>query len=181
MSRTDAHRPVWVHDFFDGTIQHDHRSGVCVEETLERVRWEANSRSKRYRHDPACPRVSYDVRHCDGPDSLGYRCWTVIKATDVCNGHNVRRYDETVPCAVCDLIPEPATCNYRIPGRYYWRLTKLYGEHVPADVVNMYEHVDRQKTRLALRDAARDWNANGETDIEPDVTQHRHAASWYYW
>lgn len=180
MSRTDAHAPVWVHDFFGGVVRHDHARGVCIEETLERARLEANSRWKRYTHDARCPRVSYTQEYCD-QTRLGYKCWNVVVGSDVCGGHNVRHYDKSVGCQVCDTVPVEPTCDRQVPGRYYHRLTNLYGQHVPSDVVNLYERVDRQRTRAALHDAARDWNANGDTDVEPPTDQHRHAASWYYW
>jgi len=159
---------------------HDHRGGACIEESYERAKWEATSRWKRYTHDKRCPRVSYSVRYCD-QERLGYKCWNVVRDAEFCGGHNVREYDKSVGCQVCDSIPEEPTCEYKIPGSYFHRLSKLYGEHVAADVCNDYERQYRSESRQLLHAARREWNTYGDTDTEVAPARHRHKAVWYYW
>lgn len=183
MSRTDAHRPVWVHDFFDGSIDHDHAGGECVVETFEFMRWQATSRANPNRHYDACPRTSYSEYRCDDPDGNPGRtsCWRVYRELEPCVGHSYLHTDYSAECAVCDSRPPIPTCDRRIPGSYWWRVTKLYGDHVPGDICNLHERGKRREKRDVLRAAAKDYNTHGETDIEPAPAWHRHAAAWYYW
>lgn len=40
---------------------------------------------------------------------------------------------------------------------------------------------DRRRARAACAAAVRDWNGNGDTDIDPPAEQYRHRATWDYW
>ncbi len=51
MSRTDKDRPWWVINHQDhNDIDHDHRNGICVEETLELAKFYAGGRGYRPKH-----------------------------------------------------------------------------------------------------------------------------------
>lgn len=82
------------------------------------------------------------------------------------------------PC-VCDNEPRPATCDYtlsRADGGGYcsggvptWYCRETY--HRP----------QRREMRDVLNDARRDYNANGDTEIEPVNRQARNEAHWSWW
>lgn len=46
------------------------------------------------------------------------------------------------------------------------------------DACRKHEKAARQKARVQLRAAVRDYNGNGETDISPEPYRHRHQAAW---
>lgn len=59
MSKTDKTRPGWVKAFFDAPIHHDHRKGVCREETFEDAQaWATRRPRYNWRTDdyPTCTR-----------------------------------------------------------------------------------------------------------------------------
>lgn len=74
-----------------------------------------------------------------------------------------------------------APCQRSWSRGYGWQVSVIYGEHVPGDVCNDYERMDRQDGRRVLRAAARDYNANGNTELEPVPARHRHKGIWHFW
>ena len=92
--------------------------------------------------------------------------------------HDERVYHADWPC-VCDDTPPGSTCDYRlsradgggycIGGVPTWYCRETY--HRP----------QRREMRDVLNSARRDYNANGDTDIEPVNRQARNSAHWSWW
>lgn len=92
--------------------------------------------------------------------------------------HTRRVYHPEWPCT-CDDTPPAATCDYRLSradgGGYCqggvptWYCRETY--HRP----------QRREARDVLNAARRDYNANGDTEIEPVNRQARNEARWAWW
>jgi len=65
--------------------------------------------------------------------------------------------------------------------RYSVMVAKVYGQTVPREARNMHHNTSRMDERMTLREAARDYNTHGETDLNMEDNPHRHSASWFYW
>ncbi len=62
-----------------------------------------------------------------------------------------------------------------------WTLPYTFGG-VPSDYVSIvYHRPQRRQERDACRAAMRDWNANGDTEFEPEPIQARNSARWLWW
>jgi len=62
------------------------------------------------------------------------------------------------------------TCDYVLPHNEY-------GDSVPKWYVDyIYHNPSRRDARDSLRAASKDWNANGDTDIEPKIYPDNNAA-----
>lgn len=80
MSRTDKDRPFWVRSYQDGgQIEHDHRSGVCIEEDLEYAQW-SNGNWRGYNHKYAKCNKHFKVETLCHPQ--------------IVNGKRVIKYDD---------------------------------------------------------------------------------------
>ncbi len=81
---------------------------------------------------------------------------------------------ESLPCDI-DARGIHTRC-YRTgqaPKRFWWIFT------CPSDIsYRDWTRPDRQRARLALRAALRDYNAHGDTDLEAPTEQHRHRARY---
>lgn len=87
----------------------------------------------------------------------------------------------------CDFhLPRPRNrreererfCGYVLHGHSkYWA-----GSSVPKSFIDSkYNNPMRREARDVLREAAKEWNAIGDTDLEPSRGGPRNAAWWYYW
>lgn len=68
-------------------------------------------------------------------------------------------------------------CGYSLPfheARWHTAPPKWYRDHV-------YHNPERVRTRDTLLAAKKDWNANGDTEIEVEERQGRHSATWLWW
>lgn len=191
-------------------VSHDHRLGNCVPETLEYARWNATQRFAGLRHLPSrCSKYEAYAYPCpqdrDATPSAG-GCYTVWSAYDswryAVHEHESVRYPWwTKPrwrfpehehtsykhfpdryCEGCASQPEHPTCVRQYACRYPYYASKVYGVRPSREDRRLYYNgPERRRTRDVLRDAARDWNANGDTDIELDTRQHRHSVAWLLW
>lgn len=70
-------------------------------------------------------------------------------------------------------------CDYVLPDQspYYFQ------DSPPRDFIkDTWYAPSRTEERIRLRDAVKDYNANGDTEhVELDHQQHRHGAGWRYW
>lgn len=187
MSNTFKTRPWWVQKFdprMPASIHHDHRFGECVEETIELA--EAQNRRGikiwRHRNPDRCPRWVWEVTVCDPFDSTTAhwecynrawawkRTWGAVSRPK-CPG--VRRAVQTYPnaaCVVCDADDaQHTTCDRRIDRSYGWEMRHVFGTSEGRAGKRLLEKSRRARAHIALRNAARDWNANGDTDIEPEL------------
>lgn len=205
MSHTDAHRPGWLQYFDDAVpvrVAHDHRDGRCVEETLEYARWQRTRPHRHYWRNCAkyeaiveeCPHVKKLHRVYESPCDRIARHWRMwVAANPTINErldypfifpkheHTSHVKHDNWPCS-CDNDPERPTCYRRYACGYFYYASKVYGDHPNHEDRRLYYHgPERRRTRDSLRDAARDWNANGDTDVEPDTRQHRHSVAWLLW
>lgn len=203
MSRTDKTVPYRVREYRDGSIDHDHITGRCVEESREQALEHRISSWRRYAHDcPRRTRIEYECPgYCpieDGPRSGG--CYSarwrhkVVAAMNepdhdglvpywhverwrrrrvFCERpHVVVRNDRSIPCDDCDSRP---TCEYNLD----WSYSRIVGS-APRDYRKDFHRANRRNERDVLNDARRDYNANGDTDLEPVDKYHRHCANWYW-
>lgn len=203
MSRTDKTVPYRVREYRDGSIDHDHTTGRCVEESREQALEAHHSSWKRYDHD--CPRrTRYEYEcpgYCPAEDGPGAGwCWaarerhkTLMKTNEPWDSivqpawhverwrrrrvfcvrpHTVTRYNRGTPCADCDARP---TCEYDLD----WSYRRIVGS-APHDYRQLFHRANRRNERDSLHSARRDWNANGDTDIEVVDRYHRHCANWYW-
>lgn len=205
MSRTDKTDPGWLQEHRYGIVEHDHcRGGECRVETLAQARASA-ARSDRHPRE-RCARYTLVEEACPGHLNCylarnrlntlrNLARWdngfVALLRLDRYNDRNPffcdrphRRYvyDSSVPCEGCarrEAMP-PATCEHRIV-RGYVHVARVYGDAPPPWFRRQFETTARADTRTALRNAARDYNTNGDTDIEPEPTRHRHNAGWYWW
>lgn len=68
-------------------------------------------------------------------------------------------------------------CGYSLP----WHEAR-YRSSPPAWYRRAVYHApERTNARDVLRAATKDWNANGDTDIEPVSRQTRNSAAWLWW
>lgn len=79
-----------------------------------------------------------------------------------------RGFGRTRPCDIDDLVG--IGCLW-VPDGWPWR---RYWTPSREDRRKAYYGPERAHVRAVLRAAARGFNANGETDIEPGPRQHRH-------
>jgi hypothetical protein len=96
-----------------------------------------------------------------------------------CERHTPRRPEHrgVLPCDI-DASGIHTRC-YRTgsaPQRFWWMST------CPSGIgYRDWTRPDRQRARLALRAALREHNADGDTDIEPPIEQHRHRGRYDCW
>lgn len=208
MSRTDKDRPYWVVMIQDsnGRIDHDHRHGECIEDSLEYEKW-ANGSQYRFGRHHHCKKNVWVTEYCtkDEPntkfvwDSLGSRrvqtCWTWVctcpdgmhtiishcRKRVQCDGHSKRIRDNDIPCSCDDYLPAP-TCAFHGPDdtRGGWRRYTWGG--VPTWYCREVYHRPERARERGLRDMAREYNTYG--DIEDDDFENRQArnsARWLWW
>ncbi|BFU47655.1 hypothetical protein KRMM14A1004_58920 [Krasilnikovia sp. MM14-A1004] len=177
MSRTFKTRPVWVHDYADGVLHHDHRGGICREQTLDDAR--RAGRRHLASHWRRCRAHALDDALCRRPDRGGS-----------CSEHRVRVASD-VTCRGCASATERPTCT-RVAGRGWWdRQRRLRGDAVPAwFVTQIYHSPMRRSSRDVLRRAVGEYNAgfraddDGCADLEdrwePPVLP-ASGADWLWW
>ena len=203
MSRTDNTRPGWLVEYADGRLHHDHRSGTCVPATFSDIRRDAGGRSSWHsRYD--CARWEYTIIDCPGhPD-----CWHAraeladrIRLARACGDDDrlagLHRYGPGRPyrcrdghahwaetgldCGRCteQAAQRAITCRYWLDADYL-RVQVVHGSRAsePGDR-RRAEGRARTRTRDVLRAAAAEWNAYGDTDVEPEPTRHRHSCAWW--
>lgn len=74
------------------------------------------------------------------------------------------------------------TCIRSHAEKYIVYAAKYYrGSSVKGYAANQYERRERQNKRNTLRNATREYNAHGETDISLPPYRHRHGALWDLW
>ena len=94
----------------------------------------------------------------------------------------------------CDLPPEPIRTR---PVKTTWRTNPnsccwiptwdhCYRPYGPQGVPPWYVRLEftgpeRRRVRDECREALKEYNATGEVDTIPAVTQHRHMARWSWW
>lgn len=91
-------------------------------------------------------------------------------------GNPFRRDENSHRCDIDDRHSHGwrGACTYYPLDRHHWR--QSYGNLHMRERVNIgYYSPERAHVRDVLRDAVRDFNAYGETDVEPVGRQHRHA------
>jgi hypothetical protein len=158
MSRTDKDRPYRI-KVQDSTYfrdeDHDHRPSrrFCITGTVEQSRTYYNWKTK----EPIT------------------RTWT----------ERLGYYHYYPPA--CDLGDFPGEgkyyrwhnthCGYSLPSyvaRYHSTVPKWYVDHV-------WNNAERVRERSRLREAAKEWNANGDLDdYDFPNLQHRHRAKWLW-
>lgn len=93
-----------------------------------------------------------------------------------CENNTQRRRYDTGATVACDL-PDPGTYRRRTNCRYWsydtWR--RLYSGSNAFDRHAYYYGPERARTRAALVNARRDYNAHGDTDVDVLTDQHRNA------
>ena len=85
------------------------------------------------------------------------------------------------PSIACDLDSGPDT---RCVRKYISRCADDHGNQYgpTGDYVNRtWGRPDRSRSRKECRDAARDYNIYGETDVIVGTALHRHGARWHWW
>lgn len=178
MSDTDKTRPWWVKAFdpaTGATTKHDHRASDCRPVTFAALRHRVRSRTNMWQHYRKCPRHEWATAYCPDRTACQHHtiAWRAARDQDApppppCPGHarlTLARPD--LPCDICAAAADPCTPGW--PGRRYgWSIQHVYGGHSPGrGSKRMGEKRRRAAARTALHAAARDWNANGDTDIEP--------------
>lgn len=192
------------------SIRHDHRSGRCVEETFEYARWNATQRFGGGRHYYGrCDKYEAYAYECPQdheavPTRTG--CYTVWSAYNSWQSamrdyerdkywfysaprwrfpeheHTRYKFHADWSCETCVAQPEVPTCDLYFDRGYGWQVSKVYGDHPNREDRRLYYNgPERRRVRDVLHGAARDWNANGDTDVEPDTRQHRHSVAWLMW
>ena len=213
MSRTDKDRPWWVTNFQDGPelYDHDHRNGVCIEETLEYAKW-AQHRSWRHTckkrttwleyctkaeaHAKRSPYRVYGERNydkcwtttCDHPRYM-YRTrtyhdtWGCPDATRrQCAGHREYGWDASIACSCDDFPPRPTCDRTAVDDRNGTRRWRYTWGGVPSEFVRTYYHKPERARERSLNDYAREYNTYGELeDGDFDTRQARNSARWLYW
>lgn len=202
MSRTDKDRPWWVMVLQDKNyIDHDHRRGVCIEETPEYVRAYNGGSFHRWTHRE-CDKVVSVVEYCTKrePHTDWYgkpTCWTWRCTCDLprgkrhvhslfcenwvrvqCDGHTHRVRDESVACS-CDDWPDVPTCSIEPAdeNRHRW-----FSGGVPSAFVRTVYHGPERTRERKLRDLAREYNAYGDLeDGDFFNRQGRNSARWDWW
>lgn len=81
----------------------------------------------------------------------------------------------------CDLYDDHRNDRWQRRNNCGWTLPYCFGGVPSAYVSLVYHWPQRRQERDACRDAMRDWNANGDTDIEPEPRQARNSARWMWW
>lgn len=200
MSRTDKDLPYRIREYREGAIDHDHTTGRCVEETREHALEHRISAWRRYDHD--CPRRERIETPCAGycaADNTRSYCWSARHIYDsrrrlieltpnawtaeylerlrlrriFCDRPHVHHmYHRSIPCDVCDARP---TCEYNLD----WSYARIAGS-APREYRRDFHRTHRRNERDVLNDARRDYNANGETELEPVDKYQRHCANWYW-
>ena len=181
VSKTDKTRPWWVQLFDPGVgacVEHDHRFGEGRVESFAEKRQRVTSRTVGWwRHERRCERWEVETLFCGVHEGV-WGCessWAAYRANalglprPVCPGHT-RLYvaHPDVPCEVCDA-PDRAPCEMRWPYPYRWEMRHIHGYSVGRASKRLGEKARRRATRDALRLAAKEWRAEGDTDVEPPV------------
>lgn len=79
----------------------------------------------------------------------------------------------------CDLDAGPSALCRRFSTRDH--LADMYGDGPTRAFINdVWTHPDRRATAAECRDALRDYNAHGETDVIVRTDQHRHRGLWWW-
>lgn len=200
MSKTDKTRPWWVQKFdptMPSSVHHDHRHGECVEETFDIAEAQAHRRAQQWRHrsNGSCPRYAVVTEYCRSSRDVrywgeclehfrdaarGYRLVLLEDGTVVhrevppfaCPGHQrLRMTSPAAPCLVCEETEGlMTTCDRQFDRRYGWQVTKVSGHSAGRAGKRLEEKSRRAQARQVLREALREWNADGDTDLEPDPT-----------
>lgn len=193
MSKTDKDRPHWVKRVdptLSPRIEHDHRSGECIEETFESLKRSATSSDRmwRYRHPKRCPRCELVTTFCTPPNDVRPYCsagrvysWMRSQIPLTCLGHQkweITKPDE--PCISCDAPREPdPTCWFSYSPVSYHR---YYSSSVPG----WYRHhiwfdPERGRERLELDSIRKAYNAGEDIDdFDFPNYQHRSCGQWYW-
>lgn len=195
MSKTDKTDPAWLQEYLYGRVKHDHRSGVCLEETFEAARPSSGPWRAGRHHWRNCPKREVIAIDCPCDNT----CWHWVRAQAQqilvrgpwgwerrpvnCPPHRHERVvvHTDVPCVFCDNKLAVPTCTRDIPMGYIAKVRRLYGDGPDREFRNKWEAAARRAARDTLRCAARDYNTNGDTDVEPEPVRHRHAAHWAWW
>lgn len=117
MSRTDKDRPWWVKTWQDDRyIEHDHRFGECIEETLDYVKWNGGGRWSHARgHYRKCNKRVERHFYCTKKDPYTYssywyftfagtryriaqECWTERCRCDVPRGRRHSKWVDNRDC-----------------------------------------------------------------------------------
>lgn len=204
MARTDKDRPWWVVQHQERfPIDHDHRNGACIVETIKDARphrrWQHHKRCRKYitvewsctKAEPI--RLSWYRSSITRSDFRGQTCWTSVCGCDPydpgwhincnrvrvgCIGHTRRERDASIPC-VCDDFPPVATCTPSY--RYDYRHTR---GTPPADFRrSIYHGPERRRERDDLLEMAKDYNSNWTLEDDGDFfnRQGRNSARWDWW
>lgn len=200
MSKTDKDIPWRIREFFEGEIEHDHRHGECVIETLDEAKRGFVGRhnhyarcKKRSRVEIACPGAGYTRDDCstamtewlalDIYARLELRIWDAKRYTCTTRKtpHWKYVYDETIYCPGCEDIEarRNPTCDYSIP---YGR-SRYFRSPPPSWYINhVWTGPERVRERDKLNDLRREYNAHGELeDGDFENRQTRHSARWLWW
>lgn len=211
MSRTDKDRPAWVQKFDPAVptyVDHDHRDGRCVEETLEDARWFSTHRWSSRHFWRSC--AKYEVVPAECPHDPKkfvrysacriirdrYRDWVELDSQLVSEGvwwrdrpwwklpdheHTQRVKHDDWPCQ-CDSWPERPTCDRDFTRGYVYASRRYYGSNVPLWFrQHTWYEPERTRERVVLREVAKEYNAGADLDgYDFPSFQHRHRASWHW-
>lgn len=157
MSRTDKDRPYRI-KIQDETLarreRHDHRPRVVACITDEE---KVTERRRHWLHRDIETTRTYTKRtYYNG--SIPVEC-----DIDVPDDYSRRRWGVN-------------RCGYELSGEpKYWHTT------APREFRNSLTRTNRRKVKHAAHEAARDYNENGDTDIEPLDKYAPRSAAWLYW
>ena len=122
--------------------------------------------SKTFATHPYWVRVLHDKSKTD----VSHSCVEFLVDYD-------RRWTRYAPTEPCDVDTGPNT----LCRRYFTNIVHDIHTSVPSWFIDHHwTSLDRTRARDECRDAMRDYNTYGETDIVPTTDNHRHdALSWW--
>ena len=114
------------------------------------------------------------------------RCNDSTERRRIRHYHHDWRRKEELECDLIDPAPRAARASSYVSRRCHyepavWTLRDMFGKTVPKWYVDhVYHNPLRRDARDVLREAAKEWNATGDTDLEPVNRQGRGSAQWYF-
>ena len=199
MSRTFKDRPDWVKKndpAFRPFIDHNHRTGECIEETFDDMRRVAGGQNWNMssKHNRVCNKIIRTTWFCTRKDPYispyGYRrCWVTFYTASGhiayrgCGGHIKETPAPDEPCS-CDRHPDPirTTCDITLPrsvGR-----GEIHNNYRSRSKENnsYFTRPTRARVRDDLRGMVVDYNSNGDlSDVNEDYDgSWEHNIPWWH-
>jgi len=205
MSRTDKDVPYRIKRYRGGQIKHNHLTGECREESRDHALKEGRfitgrnhwrKCKKRERVETVCPgryecyharRLYTNLIELHTPYAIAHeydrrllaRARNTRPENFLCREvHYTTIVHDEIACSFCDIPREDPTCEYEFQHNFWW---SWYNQAAPREYRNQMQRDNRRKVKAATDDARRDYNENGDTDVDPRDKYAPRSASWYYW